>query len=324
MTSTPTFIVRNNERSQGSSNFSAVQAAVQLEAEAEGSRRATAAFYTPLSSSKNAAAHDKHRRDRLAPYNQPTPSGSRGKSIKLFRPPRPWSALEPTSLGHIRGATVVRPMKRPKVQDGELQGDGARRSVRAKAAVQALHGMLGTRAGAFPDDRAARGRSKVLGTIQLSKNPFLRKPEGLPSPMTFVDSGLKGPSLNANSRWSKPIEIQIPSPGATPDDGLHDSGDDFTEGDDSLSKSTFTLPPPTTKPLQPISTLSVPPISSYLLPPPLPKPRPSIHRDLKSSRRRSSGSGVQTTLSFTKSDSASGRQLTLSKGGVVHSGKARI
>ena len=269
VTSTLTFVIRNSEGSQGPSNFSAVQAAVQLEAEAEASRRATAAFYTPLSSSKNAAAHDKHRRDRLAPYNQPTPSGSRGKSIRLFRPPRPWSALESTSLGHIR-ASVVRPMKRPKVQDGGLQGDGARRSVQAKAAVQALHSMLGTRTGTSADDCAARGRNKILGPMQLSNNPFLRKSEGHPSPMAFVDSGLKGSSLNANGRRSKPIEIQIPSPEATPDERL---GDDCSEEGDSLSKSTFTLPPPTTKPLQPISTLSVPPISPDLLPP----PRPSVN-----------------------------------------------
>lgn len=168
--------------------------------------------------------------------------------LALFRPPRPWSDLLAIAAGQNVTNTLAKqtsiPAKRPRMEiDEALMGvTDAKRRGHAQKAIKAVWGMVERR------KSAPEPSSKPKIGIEVSSNPFLRRrtSTSIPTMQGILDEGLVQ-SLRRDEAAPTPVY-----PTTKANVSIYDDVSEVPE------KSTFQVPPPTTKPLRPISTLSVP------------------------------------------------------------------
>lgn len=164
--------------------------------------------------------------------------------LTLYRIPPPWSVLDTLRYDGSQVSRPARPAgKRTKFEiDEALMGatDFKRRG-QATQAVQAIWGMVGRRKSA--PEIGARSKPNVA---EASGNPFLRKME-----KSTFDEIAANEDLGAGAAHAA-------TPGKPKTQLNDDASVKMDEDELTPQTSKFPLPPPTTKPLRPISTLAIP------------------------------------------------------------------
>ncbi|KAL4251711.1 hypothetical protein ABKN59_004523 [Abortiporus biennis] len=278
------------------------------ESSLESARRAVAAFYAPLPTTAHLRRHSS---DMLSARDPQLYASDKKERLPdpwmLYRAPPPWATL----FDSVHAAQETRQSARSTLKrarssvDLAVHGSEARNTKKARDSIQAVMGLVGKRMNQADDSQKqppgqqAFCQTKVAG----SSNPFARNngmssmdpdltrshkpPRNVPmvhktclDPLLLASDPIQPvPTTKKSNKTKKSSRSSDERPPSSPPSCV--------EG--PVSNSTFPIPPPTTKPLKPISTLPIPALPPSLLPKP---PKKSL-----SSRRRSTEDGKQTTLS---------------------------
>ncbi len=223
-----------------------LNAIAELEARRHGSAASALQFYMTYASRNVEIPEFKDLPSACAGRNVAKPDLRPLTGLALFRPPRPWSDLLAIADGQsattTSGKQTSLPTKRPRMEiDEALMGvTDAKRRVHAQKAIKAVWGMVERR------KSAPEPTSKPKIGVEVSSNPFLRRRTSTATMQGILDEGLVQ-SLRRDEEAATLVsaanKANVP---------ISDHVSEVPE------KSTFQVPPPTTKPLRPISTLSVP------------------------------------------------------------------
>lgn len=233
--------------------------AAAIEARRGSAAASVLAFYSAFPQGGRAAGIEQAQRPRahrlatsVMSDRTQTKLQRQGQGLMLYRDPPPWLELEkymhdehacPKSAREIS----VTKRSRTEVDRTLMAADDAKRKGNARQVVQAVWGLVGRRAGPVTGGECERTKRAV----PVSGNPFLRKMEKSAFDdvqMTGEDAGPAGGSVSVAG--SKKSEHK---------DNANDTQNETSPYEPEVDqKSIFMLPPPTSKPLRPISTLSVP------------------------------------------------------------------
>lgn len=251
-----------------------MQAVAAVESRRMGAAASALAFYSTMPRNSKPLHPPPSRTDKEAHTAFRSAFGrALSEELTLYRNPPPWSTLDNlAAIEHIVPPTANQ-NKRPRMEidDALMTASDAKRQGHAKQAVQAIWGMVERRKSTSSDETSAKKKAtSILG------NPFLRKM--VKSDFEELEADEPPPILRA-SRAKKQDDNDTNPP-------------ERIENDDDTSNavqiSTFPVPSPITKPLRPISTLSIP-----MRPVDVPTATPA--EQSKSSNARSSRSLDQRT-----------------------------
>ncbi|PSR76063.1 hypothetical protein PHLCEN_2v8725 [Hermanssonia centrifuga] len=240
------------------------------EAHRRASRSATLAFYAPpvrrASSASNATRSTRPNVQPLKMQSNPgVPSianrsqASPEMGFMLFRPPPPWHALEQIQTKRAADIGTSDPpsskRKRSQNEDKFVSTDQIRRNNKAKHAMDVMWGMVERRMCSDVSSNTAAKQDKTLG---VSTNPFARKM----ATSVFAEENMQ--SSGSEKGKGRALEVSSGCDRKRPRWDKMDSGNGESPSD-TVEKSTFPIPPPTTKPLRPISTLPIPALPRTIL-----------------------------------------------------------
>lgn len=254
-------------------NIGRMSTVAAVEARRHASVQSSNAFYAQIPQTTR-------KRGRLPTWNDEGPPRKAARSVPganrndvdqspnplmLYRPPPCWDMLQ---IAAMRVQVSRGEKKPPSKIVGVLHGEGARKKLKVRESIQSVWNLIerrktvGDTAPFLPESRT---------TTATGANPFSRKISKVHR-IGDLDPSLKASVVNENGKDKAP-----------------EKGTGRKEFERStVARSTFVLPPRSTKPLQPISTLAVPSLPLSMRAKPKPPPPP-----LRKSR---STGGAQTTL----------------------------